>query len=539
VEERKTVAQVLADAFVRHGVKRIFGIPGGGSSLDLIRACSERGIPFILTRTEAAAAIMACVTADLSGSIGVVLTTLGPGTASVANGVAYSRVDRSPLIVISDGWSGARSAYDTHQRFDQAALMAPITKAHSRLDGDDVANEIESLVAVAKALPRGPVYLELSSDAAARLVPSRVQPRPNKLAVNTDEEAIAAARDLIAASKRPVVLVGLEACDADIGAAVLSFVERLGCPVLPTYKAKGVVSDHVPNVVGLFTGALAERECVGKADLIIQVAFDPVELTGRPWTYTAPVIDIALKRHEVNYVEPKIGIYQPVEKTLRTLLEGLRSSAWQAGEISALRASLRQKSSYPVNTTLPTSQSVVVDAIEAARRAGDVRIAVDAGAHMFSPMAFWESRRANDVLISNGLATMAFALPAGIAASLQEPERPVIAFTGDGGLMMCAGELSTASQYRSRLCVVVLNDGALSMISLKQRARQLPSEGVEWPMSDFARVADGFGVKGFRADTAVEFRQSIEAALAHDGPTLIDARVDASGYADQSLALRG
>ena len=127
MNRQKSVAQVLAEAWKRHGVKHVFGVPGGGSSLDLIRACHEIGIEFVLTRTEAAAAIMAATTADLTGSIGVAITTQGPGTASAANGVAYASVDRSPVFLISDGWSGKQAAFDTHQRFDQKALMAPIT----------------------------------------------------------------------------------------------------------------------------------------------------------------------------------------------------------------------------------------------------------------------------------------------------------------------------------------------------------------------------------------------------------------------------
>ncbi len=134
---------------------------------------------------------------------------------------------------------------------------------------------------------------------------------------------------------------------------------------------------------------------------------------------------------------------------------------------------------------------------------------------------------------------MAFSLPAAIATALTDPSRAVVAFTGDGGLMMCAGELATAAQHGARICVVVFNDGALSLISLKQRSRQLPTEGVEWPKEDFAAVAEGFGVKGFRARTVVEYEKALQAALAHKGPTLIDVDVDPSGYLSQITALRG
>jgi acetolactate synthase-1/2/3 large subunit len=158
---------------------------------------------------------------------------------------------------------------------------------------------------------------------------------------------------------------------------------------------------------------------------------------------------------------------------------------------------------------------------------------------MFSAMAFWPSLRQGDVLISNGLATMAFSLPAAIAMSLETPSRPVIAFTGDGGLMMCAGELSTAAQHAARLCVVVFNDATLSLIAIKQQARQLPRAGVDWPRPDFAKIARGFGLAGYSATSIEAYRAALTAALRADGPSLIDVSVDPSGYLAQSIALRG
>jgi acetolactate synthase-1/2/3 large subunit len=144
-----------------------------------------------------------------------------------------------------------------------------------------------------------------------------------------------------------------------------------------------------------------------------------------------------------------------------------------------------------------------------------------------------------DMLISNGLASMGFALPAGIAAALHDPARGAIAFTGDGGLMMVAGELATAADAGARLVTIVLNDGALSLIDIKQQSRQLAAKGVRWKRPSFARVAEGFGVKGLTAATPEEYRAALHAAFAHDGPSLIDVHVDPAGYPQQLQAVRG
>ena len=158
---------------------------------------------------------------------------------------------------------------------------------------------------------------------------------------------------------------------------------------------------------------------------------------------------------------------------------------------------------------------------------------------MFSATAFWPCSRPRDLLISNGLASMGFALPAGIAAALHDPARGAIAFTGDGGLMMCVGELGTAADRRARLVTVVFNDGALSLIDVKQQQRQLPAEGVRWGRADFAMVAEGFSARGFRATTEAELAAAFDAAFAHDGPSLVDVQVDPSGYMQQLQAMRG
>src|SRR5690606_33613961 len=151
--------------------------------------------------------------------------------------------------------------------------------------------------------------------------------------------------------------------------------------------------------------------------------------------------------------------------TLAALAKEASASHWSGDEVARMRAELDDKLRVRGDRPI-TPQQVVEAAVRAAP--ANARATVDAGAHMLPTMAFWKARLPNDVLISNGLATMAFALPAAIAAALHEPDRPVVAFTGDGGLAMCMGELATAAQYGCNITVVVFNDSALSLIGVKQ-----------------------------------------------------------------------
>jgi acetolactate synthase-1/2/3 large subunit len=536
---QRTVAQVVARICEKHGVTRVFGLPGGGSCLDLIRAFAERDIPFTLARTETGAAMAAAASAEGPASLAVVITTQGPGTASAVNGIAHASLDRCPVILISDGWSPAQQRFDTHQVYDQQSLMEPIVKGITRLDEADPALALEMLVAAARTPPWGPVYIELTGEAARRLVEDSEAATPATVVAEQDAGKIGEARAMIVAAKRPVLVVGLEARAPGSAAQIATLAEALGAPVLTTYKAKGVLADDHSQLVGLFTGGAAEQECVGAADLIVLCGFDPVELIGRPWPYTAPVLDLGPVRHAVHYVRPALAVDGAVPELVAALgADSLPRSAWTSGEIASLRQSMLARLAYPQGDE-GVSPEAVVRLAHAASAARDPRAAVDAGAMMFSAMAFWPARRPGDVLISNGLASMAYAVPAGIALSLETPDRPVFAFTGDGGMMMCAGELSTVAQYAGRLIIVVFNDATLSLIAIKQRSRQLPKEGVAWPRPDFSAVAAGFGVRGYRAGTLDEYRAALEAALSGTGPALIDVRVDPAGYLAQSVALRG
>lgn len=526
----RTVAEALLAALARRGTRRIWGVPGGGSSLDVIAAAPRFGIDFILARHEGAAAMAAVAEAELSGAPGAVLTTKGPGLANALNGIACASLERAPVLLLSDGFTAAQQGWVTHQVFDQRAATAPFVAAHARAEGPNPAAEIAALLDLALA-ERRPVHLDLTAEAARR-PPGEAFPHPLVEDVAAD---FGDAEALLAAASRPLILVGLEAREP---APLVALAEALGAPVLVTYKAKGVLPDAHPLHAGIFTGGSLEARCVGAADLIVTVGLDPVELIPQPWRYAAPVLEVTRRPHPVRYVEPRAALHGPLGASLARLARAARRSAWTAAEIAGHRAAARAALAWTGCGLGPPE--VVAQARAAARQAGRApRLAVDAGAHMFSATAFWDCAAPGDLLISNGLASMGFALPAAIAAALHDPARGAVCMTGDGGLMMVAGELATAAETGARLVVIVFNDGALSLIDIKQQQRQLPPAGVRWQRPDFARVAEGLGVAGFVARDADEYRAALAAAFAIDGPSLVDVRLDPAGYPAQLQAMRG
>lgn len=480
------------------GVSRLFGMPGGGSNADLIEAAGRAGLPFTLVHTEAASAFMAAAQAEITGNPGACIATLGPGAASLMNGLAHAFLDRVPLIAITDCHPDPEAAGAGHQALAQSAMFRPVVKFTARLERGAVADVMAQAIAAATD---GPVHLDVSGDVTA---------------TDTDSVAIEhrAPREYEAPAKitarRPVLLIGLGARVPGMAA----LCERFHVPALVTYKAKGTVPDRHPWFGGVLTNGALEREILERADEFVAVGLDEVELLPRPWTYPQPLIRVAASQ----------------------LGSALQPCDWDAAEVGRLaeRQRERMRIDCPGEGILPHR---VVEA--AAGIYAGTRVTVDAGAHMFPVMSLWPAAEPRGLLISNGLSTMGFALPAAVGAALLDRPRPVVAFTGDGGLLMCLGELRTAAREVLPLRVIVFEDGALSLIKIKQVVRGYRTDGVDIGDIDWAALAGAFGVTGRQAATEDELRACLRETADVPGPVLIAAKVNARAYEETIRILRG
>ena len=535
----QTLAQGLAAACRTRGVRRAYGVPGGASSLDIIDALAAEGIDFVLTHGETAAALMAAVGAELGGAPGVVVTGVGPGAASAVNGVAYAALERAPVLLVTDALAEPAAGHHAlHQRFDQRALFAPLVKAYAKPEPGDGLKAIESLLDEAAAHPAGPVQLDLTTEAAAApAVPAMRKPgRTSADDGPLDLVDLAEARGLLAGAERPLIVAGMEARERTASGALRVLAQALGCPVMTTYKAKGAVADGDPLAVGCFTGAAADARCLDRADLLILFGLDPVELLPGPWRFDGSILALSLHDGYDYPAPPAAAMHGDLGRSAAALIETMRPAGWSALEIAALRTRLRAGFAM-AGAGGRTAEDVVSAVRHAAPR--PVRLTVDSGAHMFSAMGLWQADEPGDVLKSNGLSTMGFALPAAIAAALEEPTCPVVAMTGDGGLHMCLAELATAARLGCRIVVVVFNDSRLSLIDIKQQRQQRASRGVRFAEMDHAAVADGLGCRAWRVGTTDPLAPALASAFACDGPALVDVTVDPAAYNAQFEALRG
>jgi acetolactate synthase-1/2/3 large subunit len=302
-----------------------------------------------------------------------------------------------------------------------------------------------------------------------------------------------------------------------------------------TYKAKGVVPDDHPWFAGVFTNGSIEQPLMDQADLLIGVGLDPVELLPRPWKHKQPIVYAGPWTVEDTHVPFSEQVITPIPEWLVHIEATLTASNWDAGAVRTFVDG--QRRAVSIATAGLSAQRVVE--LAAARFAHTSRVTVDAGAHMLPATMLWPISNPNDMLISNGLSTMGFALPAAIGAALVDGGRPVVALTGDGGLLMCLGELLTAAREKLRVIVIVFSDASLSLIEIKQQARQLSPAGVALGAIDWPALAASVGVAAWKASDEAELDRAVHEALACDGPSLIEAKIDRSNYGATLRAVRG
>lgn len=522
---RRSPAAALAAGVARRGAPAVFGVPGGGANLELIAECERAGLRFVLAHGEAAACIMASTFGLLTGRPALALATRGPGATSAVNGAAQATLDRFPLILATDTVAEADADRIAHQRLDQVGMLDPVTKWSGVLGREEPDTVVDSALRLAAAAPAGAVHLALDASAAGSALP----PGPSEQSV-TDPRSLHAASDLVANARRPVVIVGFGALQ--FAADVRRLLRSTGWPVLQTYQANGVVARDDASYAGLFTNGALERDLLTDADVILAIGLDPVEPIPAPWPYAASVITIATAEHPERYLPATVELAGPVAPILLALAAVARRR--EPLDRVAPSGAPERSDDCARGEFGPVE---LVDALLARLPARCVTT-VDAGAHFLAIMPRWPVREPLSLLISNGLATMGFAVPAAIGAALARPDRPVLALVGDGGLGMSLAELETIARLDLPITVAVFNDATLSLIDLKRTPATVGSGAVTYSQSEFAKIARGLGIN---STATVSSTAELVRVLSDgwDRPRLVDARIDPHGYRELFRLQRG
>ena len=531
--ETPELASIIATELSAAGSDIMFGLPGGGNNLEIVAAAETRGIRFVLAHSETSAAIMAATYGDLTSKPTACVVTRGPGAASTVNGAAQALLDRQPLLLLADAVAQTDRMRVSHQRISQRTMFSVATKSTGSLGSGDPAAIVQQALRLASTHPFGPVQLDVDPSGPSTIEPERLD-GPER---EDPEVELNKVIGLLHQSRRTVLVLGMGARYA--ADEVRALVQDTNVPVLTTYRAKGIVPESWSNNAGLFTGATAEAATLAAADLILAVGLDTVELIPSNWRYPAPVASLSLWPDGSTYFKPAASAVGELSLMLKQI-DGLLGDDWSDGFGQSKRAEgiARLLDGGPSTLSALVPQDVVLRTRSFAPK--DAIATVDSGAHMLVAMPLWDTDEVDGVLISSGLATMGFAVPAAVAAALAHPDRRIVCVVGDGGLGMTLAELETIARLDLRITIVLFNDSRLSLIAIKSRPdRQDDDSATTYRGTDFALIATGLGLQAATVRTRGDLDRQLEFAMSTDGPSLLDVTVDSGAYPHVLDAIRG
>jgi acetolactate synthase-1/2/3 large subunit len=525
-----TGADHVAARLKAAGATHAFGIPGG-EVLALVDALERAGIRVRLARHENAAGFIAEGLWHATGALPLLLTTIGPGVSNAVTAVAHAQQDRVPLVVLTGCLDTALAETFTHQVFDHQAVLGPLCKATFRAAPGTEGLVIDKAVAIALAGRPGPVHVDLP----VAVMEARVAPPSPAPAVRRGPVVAAGlerAADVLAAARRPLVIAGLDIVNEGRAADLDRLLAHWKAPLLTTYKAKGVLPENDPRViggVGLSPRAdAAIKPLLDAADAILLAGYDPIEMRQgwrQPWPRSTPVVDLVAADVQHGMHLSTVIAEGHVGTSLRRLAGLLPPSAGWPDDLPDLVRARLAETFTPVADWGP---GVAFRTLRAAAPAGTIATA-DSGAHRILFSQVWACDGPRRLLQSTGLCTMGCALPLAIGAALGAG-RPVLCVAGDAGLEMVMGELATARDLAVPVVVAVMADRSLGLIDLKQRQSGLPSAAVDIGGTDFAAVARGFGGHGETVADAAALAAAAHAAFVRPGLSVIACEIGARAY---------
>ena len=533
-----TVAETIARSLYDAGVRIVFGMPGGevAAVLEALRRC---GIRFELMHHEESAVFAADAWARATGSPGCVLTTLGPGALNAVAGIGHAWLDRAPVVLITAQKPDALLPAYTHQVVDLQAIFAPITKRTLKVTPQNAAAQLPPTIALTMQGRPGPVHLQISNEESEMQALDASSPHQGKAASaerSPRPDLVARARRVVAKASRPVILAGLGLEPEAPYGALQALAEAANAPVIVSPKGKGALRDDHPlsaGVIGL-TRTDPVYEILDEADCIIAVGFDVVELV-KPWsaaggTANVPLIWIANWPNQDPVLPAAVEMTGAMEATLLQLADSDFASAadWGAAKVRQFHV---QRAATP-ELEPRRGHLLPHQLLDSMRRQlpEDALLAVDVGSHKIFSSLEWPSLRSNRFALSNGLSCMGFALPAAIGTALARPHEPAACLIGDGGLLMCLGELNVLARLNLPVTVIVPVDNAIDLIRSHQIRQGKQPLGTEFPAPDFCAIAAAHGIAAARVTTPEACDEALARAIDARAPFLIEAPIDPIGY---------
>lgn len=529
-----TGSQIFVEVLVEQGVDTLFGYPGGAvlNLYDELYKNSDR-IRHVLTAHEQGASHAADGYARATGRTGVVLATSGPGATNLVTGIATAYMDSVPMVAFTGNVATTLLGKDSFQEAYIEGITMPITKHNYTVRRvEDLADTMRAAFRVAQSGRKGPVLVDIPKDitaASCEFTPKA--PELIRTVTRYNEEDVKKAAQMINESERPIVYFGGGVRSAAGCQPLRDLLEKTGMPATYTLMAAGVLSYGEPHNLGLLGmhGCYTANKAIDEADLVIAVGTrfsDRVALNPDSFAKRAKIIQIDIDPSELGKnVDVDLSLTGDASYILQAILpyvEKAEHKLW----MEQIRG--WQKNDYkPVDSDTELKPHQIID--EICNQAGPEAVYVtDVGQHQMWAAQYLHHTKSRGFLTSGGLGTMGFGYGAAIGAQMAlGRDARVVMLTGDGSFHMNLNEACTAVSYDLPIITVIFNNQVLGMVRQWQTTfyEKRYSDTDPHRKTDFVKLAEGFGAKGYRAATPAEFKAAFADAMKQKGPSWIDCRI--------------
>ena len=528
-----TGSQLVAEILLEHGVDTVFGYPGG-TALNLYDTLYEYRdkIRHILTAHEQGAAHAADGYSRATGKTGVVFATSGPGATNLVTGIATAFMDSIPMIAITANVPDSLIGRDAFQEICITGVTMPITKHTFFVNKiEDLADAMRNAFRIANSGRKGPVLIDITKDVtAAKIDYKPAKPMPLNPPPVFNKESVQEVAAMINASERPIVYFGGGVAASKAGPELRQLLETADIPATYTLMAAGILGYDNKRNLGLIGmhGSIAANRAVDRADLIIALGArfsDRVALNPEKFGKKAHKVQVDIDTSEINKnVLVDVGISADIKEFLTALLPLIKkndhadwvsqSREWKkkTGDVKSQDAELHPSEIIQSICDMTDKETIYV---------------TDVGQHQMWAAQYLKHEKTEDFITSGGLGTMGFGYGAAIGAQIGCPEKRVIHFTGDGSFHMNLNEACTAVSQDLPIITVIMNNRVLGMVYQWQTSFYGKRYAATTPerKTNFPKLAEAFGAKGFSASNPAEFEEVFKKALQEKGPVWIDCAI--------------
>ncbi|MBE6557076.1 MAG: biosynthetic-type acetolactate synthase large subunit [Ruminococcaceae bacterium] len=526
-------SEILIKVLLEQGVDTVFGYPGGAvlNIYDALYKASDK-ITHYMTAHEQGACHAADGYARATGKTGVVIATSGPGATNLVTGIATAYMDSVPLVAITGNVPTPLIGCDSFQEVYIAGITMPITKHNFVVRKvDDLADIVREAFRIASSGRPGPVLIDIPKDITADKTMYEPAPAVQRQIPAPKLRQIDEIASVINQAERPFIYFGGGVRISEAGDELRELITRADIPAAYSLMAAGVLGYGEKYNLGLIGmhGAYAANAAANRADVMLAIGTrfsDRVALNTQKFGHNAKIIHMDIDPSEINkIIVSDYSLVGDIKEVLTALLPKIKKR--DHGEWFA------QIEKWKEHNLVPETRDDVLRPHQVIERtcemAGEDAVYVtDVGQHQMWAAQYLHHCRPRSFLTSGGLGTMGYGYGAAIGAKIACPDVPVIHFTSDGSLHMNLNEICTAVSYKLPVITVIMNNAVLGMVRQWQGAfydRRFSSSEPE-RLTNYVKVAEAFGGRGYHCETPSEFEAAMAEALKADGPVWIECMID-------------